>query len=86
MTYGYHLDRGDLILYGDNLKSVIPYIDNCCNSVEDICDYCNKHDIGLTYVGRDLYESWRVKRVAMRYGVWHNNDELIEYVNSDNNN
>ena len=39
-VYGYHLDHGDIIIFGDNIKYCLLYIDNNINSVEDICEYC----------------------------------------------
>ena len=81
--YGYRLPHGTLILYGHNMKSCIPYIDNAIDSVEDICKYCSRHNLHILYqmnhsfVG--LIEYLRVYRLTKKYSVRGSWDEIPRY-------
>lgn len=70
--YAFQLPNGILILYGENLTSCIPYIDNCVDSAEDICEYCSDHGISLeyrTWTVKGIIEYLRIVRVGRKYGI-----------------
>lgn len=71
--YGYHLPHGTLFLYGKTLNECIPYIDNCIDSVEDICKYCSMHNLHIFYKPNHsiygLIEYIRVSNLANKYSV-----------------
>lgn len=72
-VYGYHLLDGDLLIYGDNMETCIPYIDNVVDSVEDVCEYCSRHNLCILhkihFSIRGLIEHIRVCRLTKKYSV-----------------
>lgn len=83
----YHLKYGDLILYGENLKTCTPYIDNVIECVEDIFDYCSAHDIRIFYnithsIVYGLIEYFRVKVFIKRYSVRGSWKDFARYCES----
>lgn len=83
-VYGYHLDHGNIIIFGDNLKYCIQYIDSCINSVEDICEYCKTHELLVSYISQrkninTMITYFHVRKLAKRYNVFASSKELIKY-------
>jgi hypothetical protein len=82
-VYGYHLPNGDLLIYGDNLETCIPYIDNVVDSVEDICEYCSQHNLRILHKThfsiRGLIEYIRVSRLTKKYSVRGTWKEMNEF-------
>ena len=81
--YGYRLPHGTLILYGHNMKSCIPYIDNAIDSVEDICKYCSQHELRIIHQTNHsfngLIEHIRVYRLINKYSVRGSWKEIPKY-------
>ena len=81
--YGYRLPHGTLILYGHNMESCIPYIDNAINSVEDVCKYCSQHDLHILHQANHSFIGWiehiRVYRLAKKYSVRGSWKEIPRY-------
>ena len=83
-VYGYHLDHGNIIIFGDNMKYCLPYIDNNINSVEDICEYCNTHHLLVTYITAkkniNAFITYaRFRKLAKKYNVFASSKDLIKY-------
>lgn len=86
-VYGYHLPHGTLFLYGDNLKSCIPYINDIVNSVEDICIYCSSHNFHVlhnpNHSFNGLIEYFRVYRLTKEYSVRGSWKEVSLYLSNE---
>ena len=83
--YGYHLQNGDLYLYGEMLQACIPYIEQSVNSIDDICQYCSNHNICLIYKPHNIFSGWfeliRVNRLLKKYsvrGTWKEVSKFIQ--------
>lgn len=81
--YGYQLPHSTLILYGNNMKTCMPYIDDAIDSVEDVCKYCSQHNLRILcqtdHSVQSLIEYLRVYRLAKRYSVRGSWRELPQY-------
>lgn len=83
-VYGYHLDYGDILIFGDNIRYCVQYIDNCINSVEDICEYCNTHHLLVTYITAkkniNAFTTYiRFRKLAKKYHVFASSKKFIKY-------
>ena len=83
-VYVYHIPYGDLFLYGDNINMCRQYIDDAIDSVEDICDYCAKHNLRIFHKPNrslnGLLEIFRVRRLTKKYSVYSSWKELKHYL------
>lgn len=83
--YGYHLPHGDLLIYGENIETCIPYIDNTVDSVEDVCEYCSRHNLYILhkihFSIRGLIEHIRVSRLTKKYSVRGSWEDLYNLTN-----
>ena len=81
--YGFRLPYGTLILYGDNMKVCVPYIDNTVNSVEDVCKYCSHHNLRVLHQTHcslsGLIEHIRVYRLINKYSIRGSWKEISRY-------
>lgn len=84
-VYGYHLPNGDLLIYGENLEMCVPHIDNAVDSVEDICEYCSKHNLRILHRIHcsisGLVEYFRVSRLAKKYSVRGSWEDMYNLTN-----
>ena len=82
--YAFHIPHGSLFLFGENLEHCKPYIDSSVNSVEEVCVYCNKHNLRVHYQPKhivcSLFESFRVHRLTKKYSVFASWSELNHYL------
>lgn len=79
--WGIHLDYGDLLLFGENVRFCKMYLNTLIleykiTTVEDICSYCQNHNISIGYKFNksitllELREYHKVKKVCKRYHVY----------------
>lgn len=78
---------GELIVYGDNLKSCLSYINYSeDDSVAGLCYYCKEHHLRVVYEPyktiTGLLSKSRVTSITKRYGVNSSWDELRTYLES----
>lgn len=81
--YAYHLPHGLLVIYGNNMKTCMPYIDNAVNSVEDVCIYCSQHNLQILHQTHHsfngLIEYIRVYHLTKKYSVRGSWEEIPQY-------
>ena len=85
-VYIIHIPKGSLYLYGANLDICVPYIDDCINCVEDVCDYCHNHQLQVFYepnhkIG-SMIELFRVIRLTSKYHVYSSRNKINQFLNS----